>query len=431
MYIKVVYKFWFSLLVSFLWAGLSVVLAQNWYHDLVQVFPVWFSVYIIASIAIVPGFITAFFTTSLWIDKRPVRKTSEYNDPVTVIIASYNEKGNIKKTIESLLSQEYNGDIDIIVADDGSTDSTPVLVNWFFGDKVKLLSFKENRGKSEVLNDALNHVKTEIVLTVDADSFLHKKAIANIVSRFKEDPSNTAAVAGTVLVKNSRDSFWTRVQYHDYFYGISATKRIQSLYGATSVAQGAFSLYRTSVLREIGGWKNCVGEDIVLTWTLISKRYRVGHCEDAYCFTVVPETLCALIKQRRRWAMGLFETLWQNPKIWKRPCFFYTTLLFNLSFILVDVAYVFIFIPGLILALTGNFIIVGYLFLFVAFLGSVLNLVMHRIHMKEMRMAQLKGRRSRAAYVFYILFYSLIIQISSVLGYIRILSFQKKTWGTK
>ncbi len=44
-------------------------------------------------------------------------------------------------------------------------------------------------------------------------------------------------------------------------FGISIVKRIQSMYSGTLVCQGAFSAYEKSLLLEIGGWKNVVGED--------------------------------------------------------------------------------------------------------------------------------------------------------------------------
>ena len=86
-------------------------------------------------------------------------------------------------------------------------------------------------------------------------------------------------VAGGVMVRNSRATWMTRAQEWDYFHGIAAIKRVQSLYQGTMVAQGAFSLYDTKTLRESGGWPDCIGEDIVLSWGLLKAGYRIGYCE--------------------------------------------------------------------------------------------------------------------------------------------------------
>ena len=68
---------------------------------------------------------------------------------------------------------------------------------------------------------------------------------------YLSDPPNTRAVAGAVLVRNSRKNLVTGVQEWDYFHGIAAIKRLQSLYQGTLVAQGAFSVYDTA---SYAGW---------------------------------------------------------------------------------------------------------------------------------------------------------------------------------
>jgi biofilm PGA synthesis N-glycosyltransferase PgaC len=80
-------------------------------------------------------------------------------------------------------------------------------------------------------------VGTELVITLDADTLLHPQAVRQIVARLLSAPSDVQAVAGSVLVRNSRDSLWTRMQEWDYFLGIASVKRMQGLYQGTLVAQ--------------------------------------------------------------------------------------------------------------------------------------------------------------------------------------------------
>jgi len=100
---------------------------------------------------------------------------------------------------------------------------------------------------------------------------LHTAAIRQLVARLLNAPPDVQAVAGSVLVRNSRDNLWTRMQEWDYFLGIASVKRMQGLYQGTLVAQGAFSLYRTKALRAAGGWPDAIGEDIVLTCSSCGK----------------------------------------------------------------------------------------------------------------------------------------------------------------
>lgn len=73
------------------------------------------------------------------------------------------------------------------------------------------------------------------------------------MSRYWADPLCTRAVAGSILIRNSRENWITKAQEWDYFLGIGTIKRIQSLFHGTLVAQGAFSLYDRKALLEMGG----------------------------------------------------------------------------------------------------------------------------------------------------------------------------------
>ena len=132
------------------------------------------------------------------------------------------------------------------------------------------------RDRFNALNTGLTKVVTKYTITLDADTLLHKSAIRYLVSRIKSSPDDVEAVAGAVLVRNSRDNLLARIQVWDYFLSIASIKRMQGLFQGTLVAQGAFSLYKTEALKEVGGWSDAIGEDIVLTWDLLVKGYRVS-----------------------------------------------------------------------------------------------------------------------------------------------------------
>src|SRR6185295_13614708 len=155
-----------------------------------------------------------------------------------------------------------------------------------------------------------------IVVCIDADTFLHPQALRRILARFLTDPADTAAVAGCVLVKNSRSTFMTRLQEWDYFTGIASAKSQQSLYQGTLVAQGAFSAFRTQALRAVeGGWPSVIGEDIVLTWTLLQQGWRIGFEASAIGFTCAPIDFGGFYRQRKRWARGMIEALKQHGSL--------------------------------------------------------------------------------------------------------------------
>lgn len=136
------------------------------------------------------------------------------------------------QTLQSISLQEYPGSIEVIVVNDGSKDNTADLVSkqlplypW-----LRLLDLPKNVGRANALNQALKQASFSLIATVDADSWLFRNALKNIVERYSQDPINTRAVAGAVMVRNSRASWMTRAQEWDYFQGIAAIKRVQSLY---------------------------------------------------------------------------------------------------------------------------------------------------------------------------------------------------------
>ena len=59
-------------------------------------------------------------------------------------------------------------------------------------------------GKNNALNTGLAAVETPLVITVDADTLLHRSAVRLLVARYQSSPSDVVAVAGSVLVRNSR-----------------------------------------------------------------------------------------------------------------------------------------------------------------------------------------------------------------------------------
>jgi biofilm PGA synthesis N-glycosyltransferase PgaC len=309
MYLKVNTKFQLALTVATLWGIFSLWAAQFWFADLSAIIGWFLAGFLILFIAVVPGFINAFMVFSLLMDKRPVRKHLDTYPPITILIAAYNEEAVIPDTFESIAKQNYPGLLEVILIDDGSKDQTHAVCNQLTSKYpwLRCIQQETNQGKSEALNRALTVASHELIITLDADSYLYKDALVRIVERFHSDPPNTCAVAGTIMVRNSRQNWITQSQEWDYFQGIATVKRVQSLNQGTLVAQGAFSLYKKSVVLDVGGWPKTVGEDIVLTWAMLEKDYRVGYCEDAIAFTIVPSTVKGFVRQRQRWARGMIE----------------------------------------------------------------------------------------------------------------------------
>jgi biofilm PGA synthesis N-glycosyltransferase PgaC len=221
------------------------------------------------------------------------------------------------------------------------------------------------------------------------------------------------------------------MQEWDYFHGIAAVKRMQSFYHGTLVAQGAFSIYRRDALLKVGGWPDCVGEDIVLTWALLKEGYRIGYAEDAVVFTNVPLTFGQFAHQRRRWARGLVEALRHHQRLLVKPRLSTMFIWWNVLFLPMDLVFSLVFVPGLILALFGMFWIAGPMTLLTLPLAALWNIVIFRIQSRMFKREGVSVARNWGALPFYILAYALVMQPVSLWGYATELAGMRKKWGTK
>ena len=416
-YLPVKGKFLVSTAFSIVWVCVSWLLAQHWLPEIENVVGHVPAVVIIFFIAILPGFLNAHILASVVLDRPPPLALNLKFPKVSILIAAYNEAQNIAETFRGIKGQDYPADVEIVVVDDGSTDDTVETLRSFAVKHVKIIQ-ANHRGKANALNEGLKHVTQDIVVCIDADTFLHPQALRRIVARLLTDPADTAAVAGCVLVKNSRSTLMTRLQEWDYFTGIASAKRQQSLYQATLVAQGAFSAFRTKVVRAHQGWPAVIGEDIVLTWSLIKSGYRIGFEPTAIGFTAAPETVHGFYRQRKRWAHGMIEGLKQHGNLvwsnWRLSSFF-----IGVDFLIpfIDVFYAFVFLPGVILALFGHFYIVGPSILLVFPLALLIVLVMYRKQKVVFNELGLKVRRNFVGFFVYTLVYQMLISPICVIGY--------------
>jgi biofilm PGA synthesis N-glycosyltransferase PgaC len=425
-------KFTLAGIFAAIWSLSSFYLGQRWLIEMSNVFGTVWAYLILFGIAIVPGFMNAFQMSSLLMDRRPVfREANDRLHGISVLVAAYNEEANIAQTIESIAKQAYPGPLQVIVVNDGSSDSTAVELDRLDYPWLEVVHLPKNMGKAHALNEGLKRVRHPLTVTVDGDSYLYRNALENLTRRYLNDPPNTKAVAGAVLVRNSRANLVTRIQEWDYFHGIAATKRIQSLYQGTLVAQGAFSVYDTDVLRHVGGWPHSVGEDIVLTWAILKAGYRVGFAENACLFTNAPTTLRQFIRQRQRWSRGLMEAFKEHWQLLFKPRMTTVFIWWNLLFPYMDVVYTFAFVPGMVLALFGIYWIAGPMTLLVLPMAIVINGIMFRIQSGMFTEQGLKVRRNWLGFIYYSLFYGLILQPACVVGYVQEFVTRSKRWGTK
>ena len=432
-------KFAIAMAVALTWTLFSVWVSARWMEDLTAVTHPWFALFAISFIAYVPGFMNAFLVATLLLDRRRPRNPPLVYPGVTVLIAAYQESGVIAETIAGVARADYAGALEVLVLNDGSTDETAEVARQACASlalpgrfSIEVVDFPRNRGKAAVLNAGLALSRHSLIVTIDGDTLMEPSALTHIVERLLADPPATMAVAGAVLVRNAHETLITGAQQWDYFHGIAAVKRMQSLYNGTLVAQGAFSIYRKRALEEVGGWPETVGEDIVLTWAMLRRGWRVGYAEDAIVFTNAPTTFRQFALQRKRWSRGMVEALDHHEQLLLKPRLTAMFIWWNLLFMPLDLAYTVIFIPGVIIAAAfGVYWIAGPVTLAVLPLAGLWNLIIYRKQSRMLKRQNLDLDPSWRGLLFYLFVYTIAMQPVCVWGYASELTGRAKKWGTK
>lgn len=147
----------------------------------------------------------------------PAKTASAAHEPrVTVLITAYNEEKDIREKIENTLALDYpKNKLEVIVASDGSTDATDLIVKEFESERVKLFRQEGRVGKTETQNNAVTHATGEIVLFSDATTIYRPDALRAVMHNFA-DPK-VGCVAGKLIyvddsnsaIGTSAKSYWS------------------------------------------------------------------------------------------------------------------------------------------------------------------------------------------------------------------------------
>lgn len=225
---------------------------------------------------------------------------------VSVTIPCFNEAKTLRGTVLSILALDYPKDkLNIIVIDDGSTDETFAIAEALNKEYPQVKIFRQkNAGKWSALNFGLEQTASELVTCLDADSFLDKHALRRIVRYFED--KETMAVTPAIIVHNPRNilQLIQKAEYHIGIFSKQLLSKMNSLY----VTPGPFSVFRRSVFENLGKYKHAHNtEDMEIALRMHTHHYKIVNCPTAYVYTVAPNTIKKLHRQRVRWIYGFIK----------------------------------------------------------------------------------------------------------------------------
>ena len=249
---------------------------------------------------------------------------------VAVIVAAHNEATVLPSTLQALFAQSDPPDA-IVIADDGSTDTTAELLAARYGlvapppgtlsapspDQPALRWLRlPQGGKAQALNRALLQVDAEVVLTVDADTLLDPRAVAAVRRAFAVEPqlAGITGVITPVCPSSAAGRVFQWFQTYEYIRNFLSRYAWMQL-GSLLLISGAFAGFRREAVVAVGGFDpDCLVED----YELIHRMRRHAHSQDldwrfrvladAQARTEAPSGVGAFLRQRRRWFGGFLQT---------------------------------------------------------------------------------------------------------------------------
>ena len=279
--------------------------------------------------------------------------------PVSFIIPAWNEQDVIADCVRSALRIDYPR-LQVVVVDDGSTDMTldrlvrsfdlvemdaayhptiptaPIRANYINPAIPNLLVVSKVRGgKPDALNAGINVSRAPYFCNLDADCLLERDALLRLMEPVVNSAVPVVVSGGVLRILNGCETRGGRVlrvglpktwlerfQVVEYLRSFLFGRTGWHLLGGTLIVSGAFAVFHRATAIEAGGFcHDTVTEDMDLIvqlhqWAADNNRQiRMSFTSDPVCWTECPSTLAMLAHQRRRWQLGLCQTLWKHGEV--------------------------------------------------------------------------------------------------------------------
>jgi len=235
---------------------------------------------------------------------------------ITVLLCLYNAESLIERRIQNILALDYpSNKLSIVIVSDGCTDETCLRVESLALDNVKLISYKENKGKSYALAQGLAHVEDELVLFADARQTFESDVLQQLIPYFSD--KTVSAVTGNLIIEESKGDPGLYWRYEKAIR--TCENNYKSLLGVT----GAIYMARKSLLPVFP--VDIVLDDMYGPLSMIKQGYRVAYCELAVATDQGSNTLKEEFDRKVRTLAGNFQLLQLLPWVLhpkKNPVFF-------------------------------------------------------------------------------------------------------------
>lgn len=231
---------------------------------------------------------------------------------VSVVIPAYNAETGIVRTIDTVLAQSFK-DLEIVAVDDGSTDRTPDILDWYAEkySNIKVIHQK-NAGVQAARNTGIEHASGEYTGFVDSDDMIRPGMAERLYTSAKKNHCDIAITSGYEIGIRGYNPI---MQYSVKTDIAVAGEEFLRIYASGEYALPAVwnKLYRTSMVKE-HLFPLIVYEDEAWTPYILSYAERICYLNDLNdCAYEYDRSTCSgsLVDQ---WARKSKEEVFQDHK---------------------------------------------------------------------------------------------------------------------
>ena len=248
-------------------------------------------------------FMTIVCCTSLvWIFLQSRHAPLRAHGYIDAIVPAYNEELCIAQTVQSLTVNPYFRHV--IVINDGSTDQTAFVLDQMlaFEPKLRVIS-QRNTGKGGALMAGIKASHAPLVFLTDGDTLVpNDDGLGYMLGELKRGAD---AVGGIALSNLAGAGLLPHIRASTKLACILLVRTFQQLVGGHPfLVSGACGLFRRKILLDVPFSDRTKVEDLDLTWSLISKGYRVKQASRAFVYSQECNSLKSEWLRWRRWIAG-------------------------------------------------------------------------------------------------------------------------------
>jgi cellulose synthase/poly-beta-1,6-N-acetylglucosamine synthase-like glycosyltransferase len=240
---------------------------------------------------------------------RQRERKHEATDPlsgISVVIPCHNVQPTIVDSLRSVLEQDVDCPIEVLLVENNSTDDTMdrlFAIELEHPETVHVLRVRPSPDEfpaAVAVNFGIQRARYDVIVRMDDDTTLAPSALREIVRQLRRP--GIVGVACNLRVANPKATVWTRFQSIEYMLAMELDRRSQVLMDSIVCASGGLSAFRRDAMLDVGGYSTVqsVSEDLELTLKC-QKVGRIAMAPKAIGYTSCPPTLPKLLKQRVRW----------------------------------------------------------------------------------------------------------------------------------